>query len=124
MVCALSERRRGSRVVMVRLVIVRTAQVLLLLALGPASSAAGWTKPLPSAGVATVGSAAVDAAATSGGLLRVPQNVPTLAQALRQVANGGVIELAAGTYPAPAAGFRISNARKSFTIRAAAGAAA
>ncbi|HXM70886.1 MAG TPA: hypothetical protein VN970_07115, partial [Thermoanaerobaculia bacterium] len=57
-------------------------------------------------------------------MLRVPQNVPTLVQALRQVANGGVIELAAATYPAPAAGFKISNARKSFTVRAAAGAAA
>jgi len=84
---------------------VRIAQVLLLLALGPAGAAAAM-------------------AAGAGGPLRVPQDVPTLAQALRQVANGGVVELAAATYPAPAAGFRVSNAHKSFTIRAAAGAVA
>ena len=96
---------------------VHTAQVLLLLALGLASSAAEWAKPLPATGAAAVAGAAAGAAAATGGpLLRVPQNVPTLAQALRQVASGGVIELAAG--------FRISNARKSFTIRAAAGGAA
>lgn len=111
----------GSGVVMVRAAMVRIAPVLLLLALESTSSAAGSAKPLP----ATAGAvAAVDAAATGGPLLRVPQDVPTLAQALRQVANGAVIQLAAGTYPAPAAGFRISNARKSFTIRAATGGAA
>jgi predicted outer membrane repeat protein len=98
---------------MVRIALVRTLQVLLLLlALGPASAVAG----------ADAGAAGT--AATGGPLLRVPQDVPTLAQALRQVANGGVIQLAAGTYPAPAAGFRISNPRKSFTIRAAAAGAA
>src|SRR5205807_5677540 len=111
--CALSGKRRGPGVVMVR-----TAQVLLLLALGSVSAAAGLPAP-PAAGVAAAG-----AAAAGGPLLRVPQDVPTLAQALRQVANGGVIELAAATYPAPAAGFKISNARKSFTIRGAAGATA
>src|SRR5579862_4304813 len=104
-------------------VMVRTAQVLLLLALGPAGSAAGRPEP-PHATAAVAGTAAVDvAAAASGALVRVPQDVPTLVQALRQVANGGTVELATAIYPAPAAGFRISNARKSFTIRAAAGAA-
>jgi hypothetical protein len=63
------------------------------------------------------------AAASAGGLLHVPQDVPTLPQAIAQVADGGVIELAAGTYSAPAAGFRIANAGKGFTIRAAPGAA-
>jgi predicted outer membrane repeat protein len=109
---------------------VRPAQVLLLLlALGPASLAAVRPEPLHATAVAAgVGvGAAMDAAgavaAASGTLVRVPQDVPTLAQALRQVANGGIVELATATYPAPAAGFKISNARKSFTIRAAAGAA-
>jgi predicted outer membrane repeat protein len=54
--------------------------------------------------------------------LHVPQDVPTLGQAISQVGDGGVIELAAGDYAAPASGFRISNAGKGFTIRAAAGA--
>ncbi len=68
-----------------------------------------------------VASATRVGAATS--VLRVPQDVPTLGQAISRVAPGGVVELAAGTYAAPAAGFRISNAGKSFTIRAALGAA-
>src|SRR5260370_30119177 len=89
--CALSGKRRGPGVVMVR-----TAQVLLLLALGSASAAAALAAP-PAAGVAFPG-----AAAAGGSLLRGPQDVPSLAHALRQVANGGVIELAAATYPAPA----------------------
>jgi hypothetical protein len=59
----------------------------------------------------------------AGGVVRVPQDVRTLDQAIAQVGNGGAIELAAGTYAAPATGFRVGNAGKSFTIRAAAGAA-
>lgn len=43
----------------------------------------------------------------------------TLQQAINQVADGGVIEIAAGEYAAPAGGFQIVNAGKSFTIRAA-----
>jgi predicted outer membrane repeat protein len=113
---------------MVRNAMVRTAQaLLLLLTLGSASAAAGWAKPLPAAAgvpAAAVDAAAVNAAATGAPLLRVPQDVATLTQALRLVANGAVIQLAAGSYPAPPAGFRISNARKSFTIRAAADGAA
>jgi hypothetical protein len=61
-------------------------------------------------------------AAAAGGVLRVPQDVPTLDQAIRQIGNGGIIELAAGIYAAPAPGFRVANAGKSFTIRAALGA--
>jgi predicted outer membrane repeat protein len=56
-------------------------------------------------------------------VLRVPQDVPTLDRAIAQVGDGCVIELAAGTYAAPAGGFRVSNAGKSFTLRAASGAA-
>lgn len=65
-------------------------------------------------------STAVPAAAQT--LVRVPQDAATLQQAIDQVPDGGIIQLAAGTYPAPANGFRIRNARKSFTVRAAAGA--
>ncbi|HEV2854452.1 MAG TPA: hypothetical protein VHC97_16785 [Thermoanaerobaculia bacterium] len=57
-------------------------------------------------------------------LVRVPQDAKTLAAAISQVADGGVIEMAAGTYPSPGAnGFLINNAKKGFTVRAAAGAA-
>src|SRR5215472_2628233 len=67
--------------------------------------------------------ATASVAAAAPVVLRVPQAVPTLQQAIRQVAEGGIIELAAGTYPAPPAGFKISNPGRSFTIRAAPGAA-
>lgn len=43
-----------------------------------------------------------------------------LQQAIANVANGGVIEMAGGTYEAPSSGFSISAAQKHFTIRAAA----
>src|SRR5258706_10930247 len=58
-------------------------------------------------------------------LVRVPQNAATLDAAIQTVSDGGVIEMSAGTYPTPASGFSIknANARKSFVIRAAAGAA-
>ncbi len=55
-------------------------------------------------------------------VLRVPQDVGNLQQAIQQVANGGVIQLAAGSYAAPPNAFRISNLGKSFTVRAAPGA--
>ena len=56
-------------------------------------------------------------------LVRVPADVATLQQAITAVSNGGVIELAAGTYTPPAGGFEIKDLDKSFTVRAAAGAA-
>jgi len=61
---------------------------------------------------------------TRAQLIRVPGDVAGLQQAINQIGNGGTIELAAGVYPAPPGSFRItnSNARKNFTIRAAAGA--
>lgn len=58
----------------------------------------------------------------AGQVLRVPQDVGDLQAALQQVPDGGVIELAAGVYPAPPNGFRITNPRRGFTVRAAAGA--
>jgi predicted outer membrane repeat protein len=72
--------------------------------------------PVPSIG-------AGQGVAAGGGLVRVPQDAATLQQAISQVANGGVVELAAGIYAAPAAGFKIGNAGKAFTVRAALGAA-
>ncbi|HMR68388.1 MAG TPA: hypothetical protein PKE64_30625, partial [Anaerolineae bacterium] len=55
--------------------------------------------------------------------IRVPQDTASLQQAIAQVSNGGIIELANGTYSAPAPeGFELKNIGKSFTIQAAAGA--
>jgi hypothetical protein len=54
-------------------------------------------------------------------LVRVPQDARTLEAAISRVADGGVIEMAAGTYPSPPKGFLIGNERKGFTIRAAGG---
>jgi hypothetical protein len=59
----------------------------------------------------------------AGRLVRVPQDARTLGAAVARVADGGVIELAAGVYPSPPSGFLINDARKGFTVRAAAGAA-
>lgn len=57
-------------------------------------------------------------------LVRVPQDAATLDAAIQSVSAGGAIEIAAGTYATPGDGFSIknANARKSFIIRAAAGA--
>jgi hypothetical protein len=58
-------------------------------------------------------------------LVRVPKDAATLDAAIQKVSAGGAIEMAAGTYASPPSGFSIknANARKSFVIRAAAGAA-
>ena len=63
-------------------------------------------------------------ASAQGRTVRVPQDARTLEAAISRVADGGVIEMAAGTYPSPARGFLIGNLRKGFTIRAAGGAVA
>jgi hypothetical protein len=65
---------------------------------------------------------ALVAPAAHAALIRVPTDVPTLQGAIQQVANGDVIEIAAGTYASPAGGFTISSQPKAFTIRAASGA--
>jgi predicted outer membrane repeat protein len=54
--------------------------------------------------------------------VRVPQDARTLEAAISRVADGGVIELAAGTYAPSGGTITISNTRKGFTVRAAAGA--
>src|SRR4051794_18445717 len=64
----------------------------------------------------------LQAAPRSSQLVRVPQHSRTLDAAIARVADGGVIEMAGGTYPSPRGGFRIGNLRKGFTVRAAAGA--
>ncbi|MCB0155545.1 MAG: hypothetical protein KDF65_12185, partial [Anaerolineae bacterium] len=57
-----------------------------------------------------------------GSTIRVPLDVGTLQEAINQISDGGIIELADGTYSAPANGFIISDLQKSFTIKAASGA--
>ncbi len=57
-------------------------------------------------------------------VIHVPADTTDLQTAINSVSDGGVIELANGTYPAPAGGFSIINIGKSFTIRAASGAIA
>ncbi|HSK81147.1 MAG TPA: right-handed parallel beta-helix repeat-containing protein, partial [Thermoanaerobaculia bacterium] len=60
-------------------------------------------------------------AAAQGRPVRVPQDAKTLEAAISRVADGGVIEMAAGIYPSPPKGFLIGDLRKGFTIRAAGG---
>ena len=47
--------------------------------------------------------------------IHVPEQMD-LQQAINQISNGGVIEMAAGTYASPAQGFQISDLHKGFTI--------
>ena len=59
-------------------------------------------------------------------VLHVPADQPSLQVALDTVPDGGIVELAAGTYSAPSGGFTIypdlDGATRSFTVRAATGA--
>ncbi len=66
----------------------------------------------------------VPAASQAQQIVRVPTEQPTLEGAIAAVPNHGIIELAAGTYPAPPGGWSIYSAAfgKGFTIRAALGA--
>lgn len=77
---------------------------------------------LPAAAFALFLLSAATASAQGGRTVRVPQDARTLEAAISRVADGGVIEMAAGTYPSPARGFLISDLRKGFTIRAVGGA--
>ena len=62
----------------------------------------------------------------AGTVVRVPADQPSLQVALNTVPDGGVVEIAAGTYAAPSGGFTIypdqSGGTRSFTVRAATGA--
>ncbi len=55
-------------------------------------------------------------------IIHVPGGAPSLGAAIDQIDDGGIIEIAAGTYPTPAGGWFFANLQKSFTIRAASGA--
>jgi predicted outer membrane repeat protein len=55
-------------------------------------------------------------------IIRVPGDSATLQDAITAVHEGGIIELAAGTYTAPPGAFTIYDTAKGFTIRATAGA--
>jgi hypothetical protein len=57
-------------------------------------------------------------AAFAAPLVRVPQDAKDFQTAIGAVADGGMIELSAGTYATPARGFAIANERKGFTVRA------
>ncbi len=59
----------------------------------------------------------VAAAASAVDVVHVPGDVGDLQSAIAAVPNGGVIELAAGTYPSPTNGFIISDPGKFFAIR-------
>lgn len=64
----------------------------------------------------------VAAPAFTAEVIRVPGDVPSLSVAIDEIDDGGIIELAAGTYPAPSGGFIIANPNRSFTIRPISGA--
>src|SRR3981081_3050337 len=74
-----------------------------------------------------IGSAlAVSNAFGAATIVHVPADQPSLQVALNTVPEGGIIEIAAGTYNAPSGGFNIypdlSGGTRAFTVRAAAGA--
>ncbi len=56
-------------------------------------------------------------------IVRVPADAATLENAAAIVPDGGIIEISAGSYESPVGGVRLRNLGKSFTIRAAEGAA-
>jgi hypothetical protein len=54
-------------------------------------------------------------------VIHVPGDTNNLQDAINLIPDGGIIELAGGTYPAPNGGFKVSNLGKGFTIRSADG---
>ena len=65
---------------------------------------------------------AMHSALAASPLVHVPADQPTLQDAIAEVTDGGVIEMAGGTYTAPSGAFTVLDYGKGFTIRAAAGA--
>jgi hypothetical protein len=61
------------------------------------------------------------ATALTSTVIHIPGDTNNLQDAINLIPDGGVIELAGGTYPAPDGGFRVSNLGKGFTIRSADG---
>ncbi len=79
-------------------------------------------RPVPAVAVFAFALAfCLPAAPAASQVVRVPQDVRDLQGAFSRVRDGGVIEVAAGTYPSPPRGFEISggDVRKSFTVRPA-----
>lgn len=72
--------------------------------------------------LASVAFTVLAAMSSSAQLIHVPGDQPTIQQAIGAVPNGGVIEIADGTYTAPSGGFTIYGGTKGFTMRAASGA--
>jgi|GEM_PF-1003746 len=68
------------------------------------------------------GAWSVRSAQAASAFVRVPADRATLQDAIAEVTDGGVIEMAAGVYVAPAGGFTVLDYGKGFTVRAAAGA--
>lgn len=80
----------------------------------PSCKALASALPILAAALLAAGPAAAQAP-----IVQVPGGQPTLTAAITAVPDGGIIQLAAGTYTAPTGGFMISNPNKRFTIRAA-----
>lgn len=55
-------------------------------------------------------------------VIHVPGDVSDLQTAINLIPEGGIIEISAGSYPAPVGGFQINDLAKGFTMRAAGGA--
>jgi len=74
-----------------------------------------------------IGCALVASSAWGAGVVvHVPADTPSIQQALDTVPDGGIIEIAAGTYASPTGGFTVfpglDGSTRSFTVRAASGA--
>jgi predicted outer membrane repeat protein len=72
--------------------------------------------------VILLGGCSTPLALGASALVHVPGDKPTLQDAIAEVADGGVIEMAAGTYTAPSGAFTVLDYGKGFTVRAAVGA--
>lgn len=83
----------------------------------------GWVQNAQAATLTQAYQPAFAQAALSSSIIYVPgSNNMNLQTAINNVSDGGIIEIAAGTYTAPSGGFSILDMNKSFTLRAAAGA--
>ena len=99
-----------------------TLALLLALAVaGPAAGLGGTATPTATA-IPPTPTAKPQALAAASSIIHVPGDVADLQSAINQVPNGGIIELAGGTYTPPANGFVINDTGRGFTIRAATGA--
>ncbi len=74
------------------------------------------------AGLATPLSGVEKSVLASVTIIRVPSQVANIQDAINQVPDGGIIEIANGTYNSPSGGWRMNDLQKGFTIRAAAAA--